>query len=185
MTYQMLEGSGVWSLSWTNAHSSQLHWIALPSPGPGKFPGCLRTGGKPLNRCRVTAPEGLPNLRPRDQARVDTDNAACKWVLCRLQKAAESGRGGLRENPARSLHWSLPQEQEMLAAGLWLDTEYSASAFASARAKAQRLRHNIQEIAAWGPLQCMTRLVAPSAYRLHQRQFRDRHDCIAHSGRPP
>ena len=37
---------------------------------------------------------------------------------------------------------------------LWLDTEYSASAFASARAKAQRLRHNIQEIAAWGPLQC-------------------------------
>ena len=74
-----------------------------------------RKAPQPLQSDRY--PEGLPNLRPRDQARVDTDNAACKWVLCRLQKAAESGRGGLRENPARSLHWSLPQEQEMLATG--------------------------------------------------------------------
>ena len=58
------------------------------------------------------------------------------------------------EDPARSLHWELPQEKQMMETGLWFDTEYAACVFGSARAKAQRLRHNIPEIEAWGPLQC-------------------------------
>ena len=99
-------------------------------------------------------PEGLPNLCPTDQARVDTDNKACAWILSQLQHAAEEGRGALRENPARSLHWELPQEKDMWESGLWYDTDYSACVFASARAKSQKLRHNIPEIQEWGPLQC-------------------------------
>lgn len=47
-------------------------------------PGCLTMGGRPLNRCGVTATRrAYYNLKPRDQARVDTDNAACAWVLRR------------------------------------------------------------------------------------------------------
>eukprot|EP00435_Cladocopium_sp_Y103_P009381 s366_g2.t1 len=99
-------------------------------------------------------PEGLPNLSSKDQRRVDTDNQACAWVLPQLQKAADENRGALRENPARGLHWELPLVKAMMASGRWFDTDYSAWVFNSARAKSQRLRHSIQEIADWTNLQC-------------------------------
>eukprot|EP00435_Cladocopium_sp_Y103_P072343 s416_g40.t1 len=110
-----------------------------------KAPGPLRSDRHP---------EGLPNLSSKDQRRVDTDNQACAWVLTQLQKAADEQRGALRENPARSLHWELPQERAMMASGCCFDTDYSACVFNSARAKSQRLRHNIQEIADWTNLPC-------------------------------
>ncbi|CAJ1359412.1 unnamed protein product, partial [Effrenium voratum] len=90
-------------------------------------------------------PEGLPGLDPKNQRRVDVDNAACSWILKQLQAIADDGRG-LRENPARSLHWSLPQEETMMESGLWYDTTYSACVFMSAHCKHQRLRHNLHEI---------------------------------------
>ena len=42
----------------------------------------------------------------------------------------------------------------MMATGLWQDTVYSACCFMGARCKAQRLRHNIDEIAQWPALHC-------------------------------
>ena len=42
----------------------------------------------------------------------------------------------------------------MMATGLWQDTVYSACCFMGARCKAQRLRHNIDEIAQWCALHC-------------------------------
>ena len=41
-----------------------------------------------------------------------------------------------------------------MATGLWQDTVYSACCFMGARCKAQRLRHNIDEIAQWPALHC-------------------------------
>ena len=92
-------------------------------------------------------PEGLPELTVR------TDNVACAWVLDQLQSLAESGRGALRENPAPSLHWSLPlpQEKKMLDTGIWFDTLYASCSFMGARCKQQRLRHEMQ--AATPPVQ--------------------------------
>ena len=111
-----------------------------------------RPGPKPL---RAEAhPEGLPGLDPKNQRRVDVDNAACSWILKQLQAIADDGRGALRENPARSLHWSLPQEETMMESGLWYDTTYSACVFMSARCKHQRLRHNIHEIELIHPREC-------------------------------
>eukprot|EP00435_Cladocopium_sp_Y103_P054452 s2532_g17.t1 len=69
-------------------------------------------------------PEGLPNLR--------TQGEPC-------------------QKPALG---AAPQEKAMMASGCWFDTDYSACVFNSARAKSQRLRHNIQEIADWTNLQC-------------------------------
>ena len=68
-----------------------------------------------------------------------------------MQKVSESGRGALRENPARSLHWELEQEHQMLAPGLWLDSLYAGCEcnFIGARCKRQRLRHNIPEVSQW------------------------------------
>ena len=99
-------------------------------------------------------PEGLPGLDPKNQRRVDVDNAACAWILGQLQAIADDGRGALRENPARSLHWSLPQEETVMESGLWYDTTYSACVFMSARCKHQRLRHNIREIELIHPREC-------------------------------
>ena len=113
---------------------------------PRKFnDGRLRSADQPL---------GLPGLSVKDQARVDTDNAACGWMLTQLQKHAEGGGASVRENPWRSLHWYLPQEQAMMESGLWKDTQYSACVFAGARSKLQCLRHNVQEIEEWPPLMC-------------------------------
>ena len=67
---------------------------------------------------------------------------------------ADRGGGSVRENPLRSLHWELTQEKQMMATGLWQDTVYSACCFMGARCKAQRLRHNIDEIAQWPALHC-------------------------------
>ena len=64
------------------------------------------------------------------------------------------GGGSVRENPLRSLHWELTQKKQMMAAGPWQDTVYSACCFMGARCKAQRLRHNIDEIAQWPALHC-------------------------------
>ena len=99
-------------------------------------------------------PEGLPNLSGRNKARVATDNAACHWVLDEIQALAQRGGGSIRENPGNSLHWELPKEREMMQTGLWQDTTYAACCFAGARAKHQRLRHNIEEISRWPTLRC-------------------------------
>ena len=71
-------------------------------------------------------PEGLPGLSPSEQARVDTDNAACQFVLAEIQQLADRGGISVRENPWRSLHWYLPQEQTMMDSGIWSDKRYSA-----------------------------------------------------------
>ena len=45
----------------------------------------------------------------------------------------------------------------MMATGPWQDTVYSACCFMGARCQAQRLRHNIDEIAQWPALHCHPR----------------------------
>ena len=111
----------------------------------GRAPGPLRSEDHP---------EGLRGLTGGDLERVTKDNVACAWVLDQLQAVATSGRGALRENPARSLHWCLKQEKDMVATAIWFDTMYSSCSFMGARCKQQRLRHNILEIADWPVVSC-------------------------------
>ena len=47
--------------------------------------------------------EGLPGLSAEQQARVDTDNQACAFVLDEIQQLAERGGASIRENPAKIL----------------------------------------------------------------------------------
>ena len=108
----------------------------------------LRTAAQAKPLRSEVHPEGLPGLDPKNQRRVDVENAACSWILKQLQAIADDGRGALQENPARSLHWSLPQEETMMESGLWYDTTYSACVFI------QRLRHNIHEIELIHPREC-------------------------------
>ena len=89
----------------------------------------------------VEFPEGLPDLRHSDQVRVQTDNVACKFLLDQIQILADRGGASVRENPWRSLHWYLPQEQAMLATGQWQDKRYASCCFMGARSKSQCLRH--------------------------------------------
>ena len=99
-------------------------------------------------------PEGLPGLSPSQQSRVDTDNKATAFLLDQIQQLALRGGGSVRENPWRSLHWFLSQEQAMMASGLWQDKRYSACCRMGARAKSQCLRHNLDEISQWPVLDC-------------------------------
>ena len=99
-------------------------------------------------------PEGLPNLSSSEQTRVDTDNRATSFILDQIQSHAERGGGSIRENPWRSLHWYLPQKQQMMNSGLWRDKRYSSCCLMGARAKSQCLRHNLDEISQWPVLDC-------------------------------
>ena len=99
-------------------------------------------------------PEGLPNLSSSEQTRVDTDNRATSFILDQIQSHAERGGGSIRENPWRSLHWYLPQKQQMMNSGLWQDKRYSSCCLMGARAKSQCLRHNLDEISQWPVLDC-------------------------------
>ena len=99
-------------------------------------------------------PEGLPTLEGHDRQRVETDNAVTKFMLTLLQQHAEKGGGSMRENPNRSLHWWLEQEIQMMSTGAWEDTLYTACVLMAARAKKQRLRHNIAEISQWPDMTC-------------------------------
>ena len=111
-----------------------------------------KPGPRPLRSDRY--PDGLPDLPRADQLRVSKDNLACSFVLTELQALADRGGGSVRENPLRSLHWELTQEKQMMATSPWQDTVYYACCFMGARCKAQRLRHNIDEIAQWPALHC-------------------------------
>ena len=111
-----------------------------------------RPAPKPLRT--ESYPEGLPNLSPSQAQRVETDNLACAFVLEEIDKHQQRGGISIRENPFNSLHWHLPKEIAMMKSGSWQDTEYSACCFGGARCKHQRLRHNLQEITEWPPLQC-------------------------------
>lgn len=99
-------------------------------------------------------PEGLPDLPSNQAQRVHDDNVACDSVLQEITELAQRGGTSLRENPWRSLHWHLPREKAMFNTGLWWDTHYASCVFAGARCKSQRLRHNVEEINAWPPLDC-------------------------------
>ena len=160
-------------VDWALDPSHDLSNPAEAGFNPGAAPGCsLRSScfglqhqvevprdlgdGKPCPRPLRSDryPEGIPDLPMADQLRVSKDNLACSFVLTELQALADRGGGSVRENPLRSLHWELTQEKQMMATGLWQDTVYSACCFMGARCKAQRLRHNIDEIAQWPALHC-------------------------------
>ena len=101
-----------------------------------------------------THPEGLPGLSQREQARVHVDNEACAFVLSEIESLESRGGISVRANPLRSLHWHLPQEVAMMASGSWWETDYAACCWAGARCKQQLLRHNVEEISKWPPIQC-------------------------------
>ena len=111
-----------------------------------------RPAPKPLRS--VDYPEGLPGLSEADSRRVTSDNLACQFLLDEIQSLADRGGASVRENPWRSLHWHLPQEKAMLSSGTWWDKRYSSCCFMGARAKSQRLRHNLPEINEWPVLDC-------------------------------
>ena len=95
-------------------------------------------GPKPL-RSEVH-PEGLPGLDPKNQRRVDVDNAACSWILRQLQAIADDGR----EPCGRT------RLEASICPSLWSPasgaTRRTPCVFMSARCKHQRLRREIELI---------------------------------------
>ena len=99
-------------------------------------------------------PLGLPELAGSQLTRVERDNAAASFVLSEIDQLVDRGGGSVRENPYNGLHWWTPDEVAMWDSGRWSDQRYSACCFGGARAKLQRLRHNIAEIAQWPRADC-------------------------------
>ena len=107
--------------------------------------GDMRPPPRPLRSEKH--PLGLPELTGPQLTRVEQDNAAASFVLSEINQLVDRGGGSVRENPYNSLHWWTPDEVAMWDSGRWSDQRYSACCFGGARAKLQRLRHNIAEIA--------------------------------------
>ena len=131
------------------------HWIALLRVALVKFHVPFKTvGGLQSRYDQRIGQKGYQNLPVQQAKRVQDDNAACDFVLQEIMELAQRGGTSLRENPWRSLHWHLPREKAMFDTGEWWDTHYASCVFAGARCKSQRLRHNVEEINAWPPLDC-------------------------------
>ena len=95
----------------------------------------LRSEQHPLER---------PELTGTQRARVEHDNEAARFFcIGEINQLADRGRGSVRENHYNSLHWWKTYEVSMWESGRWLDQRYSACCFGGARAKMQRLQHNI------------------------------------------
>ena len=105
-----------------------------------------------LKPCQRDWRRGLARRIRREWTRITRLAPSCcepfKTQLCVEQ--AQCGRIPL----IAYIHWLLPQEVQSFQSGLWRDTHYDACCWGGARYKRQRLRHNIDEIAAWPPLQC-------------------------------
>ena len=112
---------------------SRVREIAMPGGGP-----------QPLRSNKY--PRGLPSLKPADRARVDADNQCSDFLLAMQATMHANGRGALRENPRRSLHWSDPVEAFLFSQGVWQDYEYDACCYLATRRKAQTIRHNVDEM---------------------------------------
>ena len=117
-----------------------------------------KSSNRPLPLClifRSTAhPRGLPHLQGRDLHRVVQDNNASDFQLAVQHVMHEKGRGAIRENPARSLHWEDPNEKWVCENGDWHDYHYDSCCFNAVRRKAQKLRHNMIELCVLPSLQC-------------------------------
>ena len=85
-------------------------------------------------------------MTPADRARVEADNQCSDFLLAMQAVMQANGRGALRENPRRSLHWADPVEAFLFSQGSWQDYEYDACCFLSTRRKAQTIRHNVDEM---------------------------------------
>ena len=96
----------------------------------------------------------LPGAQGRDLHRVVQDNKASDFQLAVQHVMHEKGRGAIRENPARSLHWEDPNEKWVCENGDWHDYHYDSCCFNAVRRKAQKLRHNMIELCALPSLQC-------------------------------
>ena len=118
----------------------------IPSRIPGvQLPPPLRSDEHPM---------GLPGLQGSDKERVTADNAAAEFVLAEIDLHQRRGGGSGRENPASSLHWSIPTEVGMMAGGTWYDQLYDACSLQGARRKRQRIRHDIDEVGQWPDMKC-------------------------------
>ena len=129
-------------------------WTAQPRAEPGRFPGSSMMEGLLLGHCDPW------NIRKaclafHPQSRLEWTRTMQHASLCWTRFSSWLKRGiSVRENPWRSLHWYLPQEQTMMDSGIWSDKRYSACCLMGARAKSQCLRHNVPEIHDWPVLDC-------------------------------
>ena len=141
---------------------SAQQWIAVPSLGFVKS-----VCQEPINLYHSEVKhihEVCPTCMGGDLQRVVQDNAASDFQLA-IQHC--QGRGALRENPNRSLHWEDPNEKWLYQQEGWYEYHYDSCCFNSVRKKSQRLRHNMIELCTLPPLHC-AHWHDPSEWRPYQ-----------------
>ena len=93
-------------------------------------------------------------MSPEQARTIEKDNAASDSQLAVQHVMDHHGRGALRENPRRSLHWKDPNQTWMKTFQCWYDFEYDSCCFNSVRKKSQTIRHNMPELLALPTLRC-------------------------------
>ena len=97
---------------------------------------------------------GGPQLIEGRRRRNSMDSEVINFLLGLLEEHDRDGGGSIREGPLHDPHWWLVKEQEMMASERWRDKTYAACVLHGARCKQQRVRHNIDEIEDWPPMNC-------------------------------
>ena len=106
-------------------------------PGHPNQPRPLRDSNCPL---------GLPGLSARDKARVLKANGLVQFLTRLLAAAHGAGAAGALENPLNAWIWAIPGVAALLQLTGWQDFNYHSCSLGGARAKAQKIRANIDEL---------------------------------------
>ena len=142
----------VLSMDLSCAEGQQLAWAWIKHPSVKVItmaPPCgtasrarERPDGPPPLRSDAH-PQGLPNLSPVDQARVDKANAVYLFCSEVAEYCTQQGILWFVENPENSIMWQLPIFKVLLVHPVVFDVCYDACMFGGIRKKSQRLRTNI------------------------------------------
>lgn len=90
-------------------------------------------------------PEGLPGLRWRDRARVQSANKVYEFCALVAKRCSELNVPWAIENPANSWFWSMPAIKELSRLKGTRDVLYDACMHGGSRKKATKLRVNFAE----------------------------------------
>ena len=120
---------------------------AREKPLPGGGPPPLRS---------PDWPDGLSDLAPADQERVDMDNENSDWAMEVAERTHQDGAANVFENPRNSYLWARRSTKQTFQAMDATYSDYDACCHEGARRKRQRLMHgqSVHELSAFVPAIC-------------------------------
>ena len=121
---------------WTSRRSVDAWWWALECSSMTRAREKPLPGGGPPPLRSMEWPDGLPDLRPEDQERVDMDNENSDWAMGMAVETHEVGAANVFENPRNAYLWERKSTKRTFKAIDAVYSDYDACCHEGARRNA-------------------------------------------------